>query len=248
MSKISQSTPKPISETLRPEITSLPQITMWRRLARNFLRALARFLFWLLARVQIEGLDLYPREGGALVVSNHLGDPDFVLGVAFAPRPMEFMVKSELYDYPLLGAILRAYGVIWVHRGQPDRRALRAAHEALMQGRVIGIAPEGRESLTGALEEGTHGAAYLALKADVPVVPVTFTGSENSRLLANLRRLRRTPMTVTIGAPFRLESSGNRKVDVEFGTETIMQKLARQLPSEYRGIFQKNLEAQDERR
>ena len=55
-------------------------------------------------------------------------------------------------------------------------------------------------------------------------------------------------MTVTIGAPFRLESSGMRKADVELGTETIMQKLAHQLPPEYRGIYQTNLEVQDERR
>ncbi len=242
MTKINQTPPKPISETLRPEITRLPQITIWRRLARNFLRTLARFLLLLLTRVQLEGLDHFPREGGALVVSNHLGDADFVVGVAFSPRLMDIIVKSELYDYPLLGILLRAYGVIWVHRGQPDRRALRAALEALTQGRVVSIAPEGRESLSGALEEGTQGAAYLALKAGVPLLPVTVTGSENARLLNNLKRLRRTPITITIGPPFQLKSSANRKADIEHGTETIMKTLARQLPPEYRGVYQSDAE------
>jgi 1-acyl-sn-glycerol-3-phosphate acyltransferase len=134
-----------------------------------------------------------------------------------------------------------------VHRGQPDRRALRAALQALEQGRIVGIAPEGRESLTGALEEGTAGAAYLALKADAPVLPVTFTGSENVRLLRNIRRLRRTPMTVTIGPLFHLDPAGDYKAAIERGTREIMMTLARQLPPEYRGVYKSNAEKQDER-
>src|SRR4030067_146028 len=115
-----------------------------------------------------------------MVVSNHLGDADLIVGMAYSPYEVEILSKAELYDYPILGKLMDAYGVIWVHRGQPDRRALRAALEALRQGRVVGIAPEGRESLTGSLEEGTGGAAYLALKADGPILPVTFTGTQKA--------------------------------------------------------------------
>ena len=74
------------------------------------------------------------------------------------------LTKIELYEIPLLGKVLDLYGVIWVRRGQPDRRALRAVMEAMDDKRMVAIAPEGRESLTGALEEGTGGAAYLALR------------------------------------------------------------------------------------
>ena len=56
------------------------------------------------------------------------------------------------------------YGTIWVHRGRPDRRALRAALNGLAEGRMLAIAPEGRESISGELEQGTDGAAYIALR------------------------------------------------------------------------------------
>jgi 1-acyl-sn-glycerol-3-phosphate acyltransferase len=238
--------PKPVSQVVRPEITSLPQITPWRRFWRGFWRLFTRLLAWLLTRVQVRGLEHFPRQGGVLVVSNHLGDADFALGVAFAPRPLDFLAKSEAYDIPVLGALLRAYGVIWIHRGQPDRRALRAGLQALASGRALAIAPEGRESVSGALEEGTQGAAYLALKSGAPVLPVTFTGSENAALRNHLRRLQRAPITITIGPPFRLEPGADRKTAVERGTQTIMRRLAQQLPPQYRGVYQTEAQENDE--
>ena len=240
--------PKPLNENIRPEITRLPALTFWRRVARAFLRSSARLLAWLFTDIQISGLDNVPAEEGAIIVSNHLGDADLILGIAIGPRLPDALAKAELYDYPILGNLMEAYGVIWVHRGQPDRRALRAALQGLTEGRLISIAPEGRESLTGALEEGTHGAAFLALKTDAPLVPVTFTGTENKRMIPNLKRLRRTPVTITIGPSFRLEAHEDRRTAIERGTKTIMRKLANQLPPEYRGIYQTEAESTNDSR
>jgi 1-acyl-sn-glycerol-3-phosphate acyltransferase len=130
-----------------------------------------------------------------------------------------------------------AYGVIWVHRGQPDRRALRAALQGLGEGRMVAIAPEGRESLSGALEEGTRGAAFLALKAGVPILPITLTGTENWRVYGNLKRLRRPEITITVGKPFTLDAAGDQRLALQQGTLKIMQTLADQLPQEYRGVY-----------
>ena len=60
--------------------------------------------------------------------------------------------------------------MIWVHRGQPDRRAMRAALDALAEGRMVTLAPEGRQSVIGGLEEGNPGAAFLALKSGRHVI------------------------------------------------------------------------------
>lgn len=160
-----------------------------------------------------------------------------VVGLAFAPKPVEFISKAEMYDYPVVGKLMDAYGVIWVHRGQPDRRALRAALQGLSQGRMVTIAPEGRESLSGALEEGTRGAAYLALKAGVPVIPVTVTGTENRQVYGNIKRFKRTEITLTVGRPFRLEQAPDQKQALQLGTLKIMRKLAEQLPEKYRGYY-----------
>jgi 1-acyl-sn-glycerol-3-phosphate acyltransferase len=114
---------------------------------------------------------------------------------------------------------------------------LRSALQGLDEGRLVGIAPEGRESLSGALEEGTGGAAYLALKSGVPVVPVTFTGTENAAIFANLKRLRRSDVSMTVGPAFTLPKGEDFRQAVREGTQTIMQKLAQQLPEQYRGHY-----------
>lgn len=127
--------------------------------------------------------------------------------------------------------------MIWIRGDQPDRTAFRAALEGLAEDRCKGIAPEGRESLTGSLEAGTFGAAYLALKADVPLVLVTFTGTMNKHVYSNLNRLQRTKISVTFGSPFRLGAHGDWRTSIQRGTQTIMKTLAKQLPPKYRGEY-----------
>lgn len=194
-------------------------------------------MVFLFTRCQITGLENLPAEGPALIVTNHLGDADLIVGFAFTPTIVEPFVKIELVEIPIVGSFLDAYGVIWVHRGQPDRKALRTVREAMQGKRIVGIAPEGRESLTGSLEEGTDGAAYIALSNDVPIIPITFTGTENKRLFNNMKRLRKTDVTVTIGPSFRLERYEDRRLSLKNGTQQIMKTLAKQLPDEYRGYY-----------
>jgi 1-acyl-sn-glycerol-3-phosphate acyltransferase len=91
------------------------------------------------------------------------------------------------------------------------------------------------------LEAGSDGAAFLAGKADVPVVPIALTGTENAHVYACLRRLRRAPVTLTVGTPFRLGDEAGTKQKrsdrLAADTERIMQSLADLLPVEYRGVY-----------
>ncbi|HBX70507.1 MAG TPA: hypothetical protein DEH25_14280 [Chloroflexi bacterium] len=232
---------KPISEVYRPELTRLPEISRRRRLARWLIKGLTWLLARLLLNVKITGQEYFPRSGPMLIVSNHLGDSDGVVGLAFCKVPFDVMGKVELYDLPVMGKLLEWYGSIWVHRGQPDRRALRAVLQGLAENRMVAIAPEGRESVSGSLEEGTDGAAYIALKADVPILPIVFTGTENWRVYGNLKKLRRTRVTLTAGAPFRLQTTGDRRADIQNGTQTIMITLAQLLPSAYQGVYREEV-------
>jgi 1-acyl-sn-glycerol-3-phosphate acyltransferase len=229
---------KPRAEVIRPELTRLPDHSPGRKLFRRLTRGFCRLILLLLTRTKTRGLENFPPVGPALLVSNHLGDADGVLGMAFFPESADALAKMELYDFPLVSQFMEAYGVIWVHRGMPDRRALHAAFKGLAEGRFLAMAPEGRESITGALEEGTGGAAYLAWKAGVPVVPVTFTGTENSNVFSSFKRLRRPELTLTVGPMFRLENLPDRREAVDLGTELIMKRLAQQLPEKYRGVYQ----------
>ena len=233
----SSPTPKPVSQVWRPDLTRLPPLTRSRRLFRRFIKWLCRVVIFVCTRATVSGLENYPRQGPALVVINHLGDPDAVLALAYLPEFPEVIGKIELRDIFILRLVMDALGILWVHRGQPDRKAVSAALEAFRQGRRVIIAPEGRESVTGALERGTDGAAFLALKADVPVVPITITGTEFRRVENNLKKLRRTPVTLTVGQPFVLPKQADRHEGLQEGTRFIMERLARQLPPEYRGVY-----------
>lgn len=230
-------TPKPVSKVWHPELTRLPSLTWGRRLLRGFIQKLCRVVLMLCTRTSVSGLENYPRQGPALIVINHLGDPDAVLVLACLPEFPEVIGKIELRSIFILRLVMDGLGTIWVHRGQPDRKAIATALEALVQGRRVIIAPEGRESLTGMLEAGTDGAAYLALKAGVPVVPVTVTGTETRRVLSNLKRLQRTIVKLTVGPLFFLKQYTDLHEALRQGTRQIMETLALQLPSEYRGVY-----------
>lgn len=231
------SPPKPVSEIWRPDLVALPQLTLARRMFRRFARGLVKFLTFLFMDTTVTGMENFPRQGPAIVVINHLGDADVVLLGASIPFMIEGMGKIELNEHWLVGPVFRAYGVIWVHRGRPDRKALRAALEGLAAGRIVALAPEGRQSVIGGLDEGTEGAAFLALKSGAPVVPIAMTGTENENIYSHMKRLGRAKVTLSVGKPFHLEEMQDRQSMLQEGTRRIMQSLANLLPDSYRGNY-----------
>ena len=204
---------------------------------RWFLFALMRVVAFFTMRITARGLENFPRKGPAVIVFNHLGDADAVLMAAIYPSRPEAMGKIELNDHWLVGPIGRAYGMIWVHRGRPDRKALRAALDALSQGRMVILAPEGRQSVTGGLEEGTEGAAFLALKSGAQIVPVALTGTENDYLYGQLKRWKRASVSLTVGKPFFIREQTDRQAMLRECTRQIMGSIANLLPNSYRGEF-----------
>lgn len=231
------SPPKPITEIWRPDLVALPRLTFARRAFRVFMRGLTKIVTFFTMRTTIHGMENFPKQGPALIVINHLGDADAVLVGASIPTTIDGMGKIELNDDWLVGRIFRAYGVIWVHRGRPDRRALRAALDALAQGRMVGLAPEGRQSLIGGLEEGNEGAAFLAMKSGAPIIPVAMTGTENGNIYGHLKKWKRAPVTLTVGKPFFLQEQTDRQKMLREGTRQIMESLANLLPESYRGNY-----------
>lgn len=175
--------------------------------------------------------------GPALLVINHLGDSDAVIVQASLPDFPELIGAIELRDIRILRWVGDSVGVIWIHRGRPDRRALSAALTAFREGRRVLIAPEGRESLTGGLEPGTHGATFMASRGAVPIIPITLTGTENWHIYGHMKKLKRARISLSVGKPFHLPPLERGSEYLLQGTRQIMEALARQLPPEYRGVY-----------
>jgi len=233
------SQPKPVTDWWRPDLVKLAKLTFARRLFRVFVRGLAKVVVLVTMKSTVTSLENFPKHGPALIVINHLGDADAVLLAASIPTAIDGMGKIELDEHWLVGPIFRAYGVIYVHRGRPDRKAIRAALDGLAEGRMLALAPEGRQSVEGKLEEGTEGAAFLAMKTGALIVPVAMTGTENEKIY-NRKWWRRARVTLSVGKPFKLMEQADRQKMMRAGTNQIMESLACLLPESYLGNYKAN--------
>ena len=106
--------PKPRSEVLRPSMTRLAPLTWWRRLFRRLIHWLSRLLVFLWTRPKVKGLENIPKRGPALLVSNHLGDADLILGFAYAwDEARNFPYDMGDYTvHAIIGAIMLIGGIL----------------------------------------------------------------------------------------------------------------------------------------
>lgn len=213
----------------------------------RLLRALLLPILGRLIGLRVEGLQHVPASGALLVVANHLHNADpILLSVAF-PRPLHFMAKKELFTIPVVGWVIRRVGAFPVDRGKADRGAIRRAEATLAAGIAVGMFPEGTRSRTASMGRAHPGAALLALRADVPVLPVTIVGSErlplNGTSVPRRGRSRRSDsrdrsIVIRIRPPFRIEDdAAGRRPSIADASERLMTRLAAGLPSAYRGIY-----------
>jgi 1-acyl-sn-glycerol-3-phosphate acyltransferase len=135
-----------------------------------------------------------------------------------------------------LAALLRAFGVFPVKRGQGDSVAIETAVELASEGNLIAMFPEGTRSKNGILMRGKSGAARIALAAGVPVIPAAVT---NSAQIFKRKSLRRPLVTVRFGEAVHWELNGQRVDDdgetARAYTDAVMAEIANLLPAELRG-------------
>jgi 1-acyl-sn-glycerol-3-phosphate acyltransferase len=204
---------------------------------QRILRAIIRALLPLVIRLEVVGRDNLPECGPYILATNHISAFDTPVLLVVCPHTIRAFAAAKHRRNPFYAPILAMGGSIWVRRGEVDRKALREALAALRRGDVLGMAPEGtRARQVYALQHGKSGAAYLATRADVSIVPVGLTGTE--RIKDNFPRLKRSAVRVVIGEPFRLPESGRvRGPQLDEYTDLIMRRIAQLLPEEYRGVY-----------
>jgi 1-acyl-sn-glycerol-3-phosphate acyltransferase len=206
---------------------------------RRFLRFLLRTIgFTLLVKVDhVEGVEKVPEKGPAILMINHINFVDPFVVLHTLPRNIVPMAKIEVYSYPIVGIFPRIYGVIPVQREETDRRAVQGALEVLRAGEIILVAPEAHRSPQ--LRRGKEGIAYLATRADVPIVPVAIDGTIGFPTFRLLPRWREPGANVRFGNPFRFKTTGQRagKAILRLMTDEAMYILAEMLPEYRRGVY-----------
>ncbi|MCI0520276.1 MAG: 1-acyl-sn-glycerol-3-phosphate acyltransferase [Chloroflexi bacterium] len=205
---------------------------------RNRLRAVFRWLFKCLSHLEATGLENVARQGGLLVATNHLGRLDAPLIFALVDRDdITAMVADKYKDHAFFSWLVRMVNGIWLNREESDIHALRAARDHLQAGGCLGIAPEGTRSPTGALLQAKTGVAFLADKANVPIVPAAMWGTEDA--FEVLYRLRKPRMFIRFGPAFTLPALERERRDemLRSNTDEIMCRIAAMLPEKYRGVY-----------
>jgi len=203
------------------------------------LRSIVRFFMKLITDIEVHGMEKLP-EGNVIIAANHLGRLDTAALLCVLDREDIIMPVAEKYkNHPLYGAIGRAANAIWLNRFDADYSALRQILDRMKQGGLLVIAPEGTRSKTEALQEGKMGVAFLANKSGYPVLPVAVTGTEDRRVLENLKRFRRSKITATAADPFYIQTPKGRGRDeaMRQATDEIMCRIAALLPENYHGVY-----------
>lgn len=206
-------------------------------MARRFFNRWLRFGYWLLLRLQVQGLENVPARGPVIIMINHVHSLDPFVVVAALPRQVTAMSKIENFSIPVWGWIFKLYGAIPVRRGQVDRKALKQALQVLKSDTMLLLAPEGTRSPNRALQPAHNGLAYVAHRSDAVIVPTAITGTPNFG--QHLKRLRRTPVQIKLGRPFYLRAKTRRleRETLSAMTTEAMYQLAALLPADYRGVY-----------
>ena len=145
---------------------------------------LLRFVAWLLVhtfyRMRVVDVERIPSDGPAVLVCNHVSYIDAVVIMAESPRPIRFVMHHGIFRNPLLGWLFRDAKAIPIAPAHEDaallERAYDACVQALAQGELVCIFPEGKLTRDGDVDMFRHGVARIVQRARVPVIPMALRG------------------------------------------------------------------------
>ncbi len=167
------------------------------RVIRGLLRAVARIYF----RLDVVGREHLPAAGGyVLAPGGHRSILDTPVVALSGPRVLRYMGAENYFAIPGLGWFLRAMGGFPVERATTDRNALRLAEWVLRNGEPLAVFPESTRQEGPIIQELKEGAAFLACRAQVPLVPVGIGGAARA-MPKGAKWVRPRKVTMVIGEP-----------------------------------------------
>ena len=195
---------------------------------------LMRFLSWLITkalyRVDVKGIEEYvPDEGPALVVCNHVSylDPLVIMGAI--PRPTRFVMYYKIFNIPGASWVFRHARAIPIAGAQEDRAVMEAAFaavdQALAEGEIVGIFPEGKLTTDGEIAAFKNGLERILKTRPVPVVPMAIKGMWASLFSRRDSRLLRLPRRLRA----RIELEASSAIPGELATAAQLEQIVRRL-------------------
>jgi 1-acyl-sn-glycerol-3-phosphate acyltransferase len=221
-------------------MTDTYRVPLHFQISRPILRTVFRGIFRVLGRVKIAGKENIPYGKPYVVAINHVSIYDPPLAAAFWPEQLEIIGASDVFEKPGQGQLLKAYGVIPVHRGDYDRALFTRIIRVIKAGYPLLIAPEGGRSHVTAMRRAMPGIAYIVEQTGVPVMPVALIGTTEDFWQRAIRG-EKPPLEIRIGKPITLpeiKAKGAERHEArQENADLVMRHMAGLLPEEYRGVY-----------
>lgn len=184
----------------------------------TFARGLVKIYYKFMFRMDIQGEEHIPTEGGVVLCCNHMSNLDPTTMAAFVKRPVRYIAKKELFEKRWSAKLLSALGAFPVDRQTTDMKALKTAIKLLKNGEALGIFAEGTRVKDGEAKAAKAGVALFALKGEAPIVPICISSKYKFRSIVHIR----------YGEPIYLDEYKGQKVTTEMMeeiTEKVMEKV-----------------------
>ena len=195
---------------------------------RGLVHGFARLLW----RVRVEGAERLPATGSYVLAPVHRSNVDTIVAACVTRRRLRFMGKHTMWKWRLPGRFFTALGGFPVRRGTADREALRTCVEVIETGEPLVLFPEGTRREGPVVDGLFDGAAYLAARAGVPIVPVGIGGSA-AAMPRGARFVHPARIHVIVGEPMLSEGAG----DTGRVPRRAVRELTEQLEKELQRLF-----------
>jgi 1-acyl-sn-glycerol-3-phosphate acyltransferase len=146
-----------------------------RRIWHEFWRFISVGLVWLMYRVTVYGKENIPRQGAAVILSNHQSFLDIMLCQGWLRRPLYFVPRDTLF-VGFWGWMIDSFYTIPINQDKPGLQSMKAIIDILKRGHIVCLYPEGSRTLDGKIAEIKPGFSLLVRRSGAPIIPMVVDG------------------------------------------------------------------------
>ncbi len=209
----------------------LAKQSMLSKVNYQFWKALTTGTTRIITRMQVEGRENVPKTGGFVLAPVHRSYIDTPISAAVTRRRLRYMAKDSMWKSPLFGWLISSVGGFPVSRGTTDIEALKRCFLLLSQGEPIVMFPEGERKSGPIVQTLFEGAAYVAARGNVPIIPVGIGGSE-AVMPKGAKMIRPHKVRVIVGKPIHPRVSDNGRAP-----RSEVKRLTAELHDELQRLF-----------